>query len=290
MAFSVKTGRNVLAMTSWCTLVLLCMSTSSFGQVRHNRVRSDMAPGLLAERYRKADPDLARVIQPVRVITPAETTVSVLYNGSVMTAAQSKTTVGLAVGPVYQLKVFGLNLNESVELYPSVELLGRLYPPKGMEHRFPIEIEITRSDLLEAIDGNMVTKVIYLEHGDMVIPHRHTPDTQPTFDVSANEDPLRASKSLGRPMAVLRIGSRVPLNGNPVDTIRTIGPAPLVLPEPVQYSSNAVGPVPFNRPALPRSVGTTSKLTDQQPTQDLPPIIRMDRSASRSNVPSDHQR
>jgi len=266
------------------------MSASSFGQVRHNQIRSDMAPGLLAERYRKADPDLARVIQPVRVITPAETTVSVLFNGSVMTASQSKTTVGLAVGPVYQLKVSGLNLNESVELYPSIELLGRLYPPKGMETRFPIEIAITRSDLLEAIDGNMVTKVIYLEHGDMVIPHRHTPDTQPTFDVSANEDPLRASKTLGRPMAILRIGSRVPLNGNPVDTIRTIGPAPVLLPEPVQYSSNTPATAPSNRPPLPHAASVTSKLTDQQPPRDLPPIIRMNRSANRLNVPSNHQR
>ena len=57
-------------MQTLCTLLLSFMSASSVGQVRHNRVRSDMAPGLAAERYRKADPDLATVIQPVRIITP----------------------------------------------------------------------------------------------------------------------------------------------------------------------------------------------------------------------------
>ena len=264
-------------MQALCTLVFSFTSASSVGQVRHNRVRSDMAPGLAAERYRKADPDLATIIQPVRITTPRETTVSVLSNGNLLTTAQSKTTIGLAIGPVYQLKVSGLNLHESVELYPSIELLGRLYPPKGMENRFPIEIEITRDDLLQVIDGSMVTKVIYLEHGDMVIPHRHSPDIQPGFDVSASEDPLRASQSLGRPMAILRIGSRVPLNGNPTDTIRTIGPAPILLPEPVQYSLSS----PANHPTPPRAA-TVAR--DRQPERNLPPIIQGNRSASRSHA------
>ena len=265
-------------------VVLVIMSGSSRGQVKHNRVRSDMAPGLAAERYRKADPDLARVIQPVRIIAPAETTVSVLSNGSVLTASQSKTTMGLAVGPVYQVKVSGLNLHESVELYPSIELLGRLYPPKGLESRFPIEIEITRDDLLQVIDGSMVTKVIYLEHGDMVIPHLHSKDTQPSFDVAANEDPLRASQSLGRPMAILRIGSRVPLNGNPADTIRTIGPAPVMLPEPIEVGLE----VQPNRPALPWMAGAG---TSQRPPANLPPIVQGNRSAgSNSNVLPNHIR
>ena len=120
-------------MKAACTLMLFLMSSSSVGQVRHHRIRSDMAPGLAAERYRKANPDLGSVIQPVRIMAPRETTISVLSNGNVLNNAQSTTTVGLAIGPVYQVKVTGLNLNESVELYPSIELLGRLYPPEGME-------------------------------------------------------------------------------------------------------------------------------------------------------------
>ena len=241
-----------MAQTLLCAVAMIVITSDASGQIRHNRIRSDMAPGLAADRYRRADPDLARVIQPVRIIAPAETTVSVLSNGSVLSAAPSKVTMGLAVGPVYQVKVSGLNLHETVELYPSIELLGRLYPPKGMENQFPIEIEITRDDLLQVIDGSMVTKVIYLEHGDIVLPHRHSPDMQPSFDVGASEDPLQASQSLGRPMAILRIGSRVPLNGNPADTIQTIGPAPTLLPEPVQLSLSDQP----NRPALPRTLGS----------------------------------
>ena len=276
MALSVTTWRSALAMTALVALMFSFASASSVAQVRHNRVRSDMAPGLASERYRKADPDLANVTQPVRIIAPAETTVSVLSNGSVLSASQSKVTMGLAVGPVYQVKVSGLNLNESVELYPSIELLGRLYPPRGMENRFPIEIVITRDDLLQVIDGSMVTKVIYLEHGDMVVPHRHSPDTQPTFDVSANEDPLQSSQSLGRPMAILRIGSRVPLNGNPADTIRTIGPAPILLPEPVQFSLSDQP----NRPALPRTARVEAT---QPPSRNVPPIVTT-RPADRSTT------
>lgn len=274
MVFLVTAWRNVFAMTA-LFMALLSMSESSVGQVRHNRVRSDMAPGLAAERYRKADPDLATVTQPVRIFAPTETTISVLSNGSVLTASPSSVTLGLAVGPVYQVKVSGLNLNESVELYPSIELLGRLYPPKGMENRFPIEIEITRDDLLQAIDGSMVTKVIYLEHGDMVVPHQHSPDVQPTFDVGANEDPLRASQSLGRPMAILRIGSRVPLNGNSAGTIQTIGPAPILLPEPAQFSLGDQFNDQPDRPALPRMAGVPA---NQIPQRNIPPVVPANRS------------
>lgn len=250
---------------------MVVISSDATGQIKHNRVRSDMAPGLAAERYRKADPDLATVTQPVRIFAPTETTISVLSNGRVLTTSSSSVTVGLAVGPVYQVKVSGLNLNESVELYPSIELLGRLYPPAGLENRFPIEIEITRDDLLQVIDGSMVTKVIYLEHGDMVVPHQHSPDVQPTFDVGANEDPLRASQSLGRPMAILRIGSRVPLNGNPADTLQTIGPAPVLLPEPVQFSLTDQ----LDRPTLPR---TASGLPNRMSPSNLPPVVTTNRS------------
>jgi hypothetical protein len=288
VAFLLKTRKNVLAITALTMLLVLLLGASSVGQVRHNRVRSDMAPGLAAERFRKADPDLARVSQPVRIVAPAETTIDVLSNESVLTTSQSKVTMGLAVGPVYQVKISGLNLYESVELYPSIELLGRLYPPKGMQNRFPIEIAITRDDLLQVIDGSMVTKVIYLEHGDMVVPHRHSPDQQPTFDVGANEDPLRASETLGRPMAILRIGSRVPLNGNPADTIRTIGPAPILLSEPVQFS---LGDQP-SRPALPHAGGFKASFqTDQTRSQDLPPVVTTNRSVDTSaNVLSNHNR
>ena len=39
------------------------------------------------------------------------------------------------------------------ELFPTVELIDRLYPPAGAEYRFPIVIQITREDIQLARDG-----------------------------------------------------------------------------------------------------------------------------------------
>jgi hypothetical protein len=183
---------------------------------RHNLVDSRMAPGLAAQSSVLADPRLAQIVQPVRVIAPNQARLEVGGSGGFSETHSARITVGLMIGPVYRFKVTNIPNHFGKELYPSIEVLGRLHAPPGLEEKFPVQVNILQDDLEKALEGRMVTKVIYLEDPDTAFPHRHVEDHQPYFDVLRNEDPLRAAERLGRPMAILRMGSRVP-TGQPND-------------------------------------------------------------------------
>jgi hypothetical protein len=85
-----------------------------------------------------------------------------------------------------------------------------MYAPRGREHRFPIPIVLEEQDLIRALDGGMVTRVIYLEDAEVASPIADEPGSQRVTDVSASDNALQVADQLGRPMAILRIGSRVP--------------------------------------------------------------------------------
>jgi hypothetical protein len=116
----------------------------------------------------------------------------------------------MLIGSVYQLKVTNIPLNEGAEVFPTIELLDRLCPPAGQELRFPIPIELTLEELDLAASGKYVTRVIYLEDPRMALGVRQDPDQQRYYEVDSDTDPLEAADRIGRPMAILRMGSRVP--------------------------------------------------------------------------------
>jgi hypothetical protein len=98
---------------------------------------------------------------------------------------------------------------ENVQLYPTLELVNRLYPPPGYAERFPVVVDITLDDLRTASEGTLVTRVIYLEDPQTPTPHTIPyREEQPSFDVLPQEDPFAVADELGRPMAIIRIGSR----------------------------------------------------------------------------------
>jgi hypothetical protein len=116
----------------------------------------------------------------------------------------------MQLGSLYRFQIMGAVAAKSFELHPSIELLDLLHPPEGLENDFPIPVVINASDIREASAGRLVTKVIYLEDPEVALPRGGDKTEQPYFDVSAAEDPIRTAEGLGRPMAILRIGSRVP--------------------------------------------------------------------------------
>jgi hypothetical protein len=200
----------------FCVVLLANQANAQRPYERHNLLDSKMAPGLAAQASLLSDPRLSQVVQPVRVIAPNHARLEVGGSGGFAETHSARVTVGLMIGPVYRFKVTNIPNHPGKELYPSIEILGRLHAPPGLEDKFPIQINILQDDLERAIEGSMVTKVIYLEDPDTAFPHRHVEDHQPYFDVLRNEDPLRAAERLGRPMAILRMGSRVP-TGQPDD-------------------------------------------------------------------------
>ena len=75
-----------------------------------------------------------------------------------------------------------------------------------------------------AIGGKFVTRVIYLEPPDNAFPNQKFSDQQKYFDVRAGEDPLEIANRLGRPMAILRIGGRLPEPEGPSESFLFYSP------------------------------------------------------------------
>ena len=97
------------------------------------------------------------------------------------------------------------------EIFPTVELIDRLYPPPGLALRFPIPIELTQDELELAARGAFVTRVIYVEDPQQALPVAQRRDSeQPWIEAPPGEDPLVTADRFGRPVAILRIGGRVP--------------------------------------------------------------------------------
>ena len=101
-----------------------------------------------------------------------------------------------------------------------------------MENDFPVQVVVTREDIEVALAGRMVTRVIYLEDPRGPLPHLHTVTDQPSIDVGSGQDPLRTAEQMGRPMAILRMGSRVPMEGEVAEWLTFGIAAPTVLPNP----------------------------------------------------------
>ena len=204
-----KFGSDRLVTAIMIAIVLLFASNAQAQRSRH-LLRGNMIPGQASQIRALGSPSKAGQNQPVKLIVPDGVELSIVSSGSFAATAQPSHTVGIQLGSLYRFRVTGVDVGTSFELYPSVELLDLLRPPAGLENDFPIPIVMTASDIREASAGRLVTKVIYLEDPEVALPRAGNKNEQPSFDVSAAEDPVRTAAGLGRPMAILRIGSRVP--------------------------------------------------------------------------------
>ncbi|MDG1872533.1 MAG: hypothetical protein P8J27_01380 [Mariniblastus sp.] len=226
----------------------------------HYLVRGDMAPGVAADMARMTDQRLNGHVQPVRMVGPIGSRLQVRSQQGYTATHSSRVSVGLKVGPVYRFKVTNIPRHTGKELYPSVEVLNKLSPPKGLENEFPIQVVMTQDDLEEALQGRLVTKVIYLENPEISLPHRHQEDKQPFFDIGGGQDPLRAAEKMGRPMAILRIGSRIPMASDRGQEFEFHAPAPSLLPDPqTMRAQENVDDIPnrvpqANTPSVPEKI------------------------------------
>lgn len=161
--------------------------------------------------------------------------------------------VGLQIGPVYRLKVTNLPFAPGVEVFPTIEMIDRLYTPTGQQRRFAVPIEFTREDLEMAAAGKFITRVFYIEDPQDATPASQIANAPSWFDLKPGQDPLAVADGLGRPIAIVRLGGRVPdqaeltspsfLYGCPPWTLYEAGAAPA---PPVAAASGVEGPpLPF---------------------------------------------
>ena len=178
-----------------------------------------MPPGAIGSQRLARGGPLSGYFQPVRIRAPEGARIS-LASEDGYSAARPRTAspeaaqvnealVGMQIGYVYRLEVTSIPDNPGVSIYPTIELIDRLYPPPGLALRFPIPIELTQDELEMAANGAFVTRVIYVEDPLHALPvARRANGEQPWTEAPVGDDPLVTADRNGRPIAILRIGSR----------------------------------------------------------------------------------
>ncbi len=201
------------------TVLVLFVMAGSTGMVngQQNRLphvwpmyQDNMAPGVIGQSQIQRRPQAFGYFQPVEITGPEGIRISLATSGVFDEPQPAPFRAGLLVGAPYRIRVGGIPYEDGQELYPTIEIIDRLYAPSEREHRMPIPIELDENDLTAALRGDMVTRVIYLEDSEIAEPVSYAEGGQRVRDVYGAEDALQAADQLGRPVAILRIGSRVP--------------------------------------------------------------------------------
>jgi hypothetical protein len=170
-----------------------------------------MPPGAIGSlRLHRARP-LSGYFQPVRIRAPQGARIALARDASFEIPQPGEVLVGMHIGWVYRLQVTEIPNNPGLEIFPTIELIDRLYPPPGLALRYPIPVELTLEELELAGRGAFVTRVIYVEDPQLALPIAQRADgAQPWIEAPAGEDPLVTADLRGRPVAILRFGGRVP--------------------------------------------------------------------------------
>lgn len=175
---------------------------------------SHLMPGAIgAQGHPQAGPfpeaSLAAALQPVSIQGPKGMTVSVeTFSGWTPPAAAPFRT-SLLVGSTYRVRIGGIRGYEGLEVYPTIRILARLATPPGMDRRFPVELVIDENDLVMALEGAHVERVVYMDCD----PNTADVSAANWFDVRPCDDPRQVAATLGAPVAEIVLGNRLPAPG-----------------------------------------------------------------------------
>lgn len=169
-----------------------------------------MPPGAIGSQRLLRDGPLSGYFQPVRIRAPKGARISLAEEGGFSETQSNRVLAGMQIGSVYRFRVTDFGSEPGQAVFPTVEVIDRLYPPAGLALRYPIPVELTAEELELAARGNFVTRVIYLEDPNQALPTSQKDGEQPWAEAPQGADPLVVADELGRPVAILRIGGRVP--------------------------------------------------------------------------------
>jgi hypothetical protein len=184
-----------LAMATWLALAASAQAQGPW----HFQNKADLPPGVIGLRQLERGGPLPGYFQPVEVAAPAGTLISVAGDEGIVEAKRDKLLAGMLIGQVYRLKVGNIPGHAGEEVFPTIEVIDRLYPPPGQAARFPIPIQLTQEELNFALDGRYVLRVIYVEDPRNALPVREVPLQQPYYEIAPGQDALEVADRLGRP-------------------------------------------------------------------------------------------
>lgn len=233
---------------------------SAQGPGLHYQHQGSMPPGAIGQARLQRGGPVQGYFQPVRIKAPQGTSICLAEQGRFTVARPAPLDVGLLVGQVYRIRVTNIPLRPGEEVFPTIEIVDRLYAPQGEEHQFPIPVHLNLEDLRLALAGKFVTRVIYLEDPETALPVRDDPANENWFEIGSKRDPLAVADELGRPVAILRMGGRMPDLAGGLDVNFLFSCPPTMNYPP---AVRVLPPPPRGDPAEPRpqaSRGTENRL------------------------------
>lgn len=268
-----------LHFVAWCCLVgtatpLLCPTAMAQTRAQpnvHYFLNANQAPGAVAAAQVARGARGIGTFQAVSLSGPPELKIALARDGQFLEPLDAPVTTGMLVAGVYRFRVTNIPFRPGEELYPSLEVIDRIYPPAGREHRFPIPVVLTEEDLRLALDGGLVTRVIYLEDSELAEPIDTTAETQIVHTVPSYDNALQVADQLGKPVAILRIGSRVPLdpNGDLSEFLYGCPPWVPLITAPNRQTLVEAGQWPETLPSQ-----ATDKPRSEPPLEDSPRLPR----------------
>ncbi len=259
-----------------------------------------LVPGAMGSAQLERGGPIPGYFQPIQIIAPKGVAVSMAVDGQFSEPLPAPVEAGMLIGAVYRLKVTRIPLHVGMEVFPTIEVVDRTYPPRGQELRFPIPVELTQQDLELASRGSFVTRVVYIENPNGAIPHQSDAMHPSWFDAPPRDDPFTVASSMGRPVVILRIGGRTPTDSESPDAQFIYNSPPLIfladadhplvgcppspLPTPTGAPSSAPAPSPALLPgkptALDKSPDAGSRVIRACDIQDFPESSRRQSPAS----------
>ena len=181
----------------------------------HRLFGTDAPPGVIGAARLQRLGAVVGHYQAVAFRGPGSTQFSLPIDGVFQPSSDEVTRhkplmAGLLIGAVYRFKITSIPGFEGEELFPTVEVIDRTYPPESLAGKFPIPINLDIDDLEDAMQGRLVTRVVYLEDPGTAVPLAETAESTRAFDIPGNQDPVAVADTLGKPVAIIRIGSLAP--------------------------------------------------------------------------------
>ncbi|MDA1051056.1 MAG: hypothetical protein O3C40_11340 [Planctomycetota bacterium] len=236
-------------------ILSLLAGTAAAQPPMHYFHNANLPPGTIAYGQLQRHMLMRGYYQAVELMVPKGVRVSVNVGGQFDEPHEGSVLTGMQIGPVYQLKISDIPYYEGFEIFPTIEVINRLYPPEGKAGRFPIPIQFTQEELELALSGRYVTRVVYLEDHESALPIQDDPSRQRYFEAGPGEDPLQVADKFGRPMLIMRMGSRVPS------------------PEDIANSSANLAPaIVYETPAVPSVLPTDAANAIERPGYNIPRV------------------
>jgi hypothetical protein len=221
------TGQTMIVRGLVILLGFLLTGSAYAQSPQHFPLDHRVETGVLSRWNSIAQPGLYDSPQPVRITLPGGGQISFVEGND--GAQPSPTERTLLVGHVYRVRISDLPDMPGVELYPTIELIDRLHPPAELADEFPVPIDITADEIQSALDDRMVIKVVYLENPELASREPQVNGPHIT-DLAPSANLIETATHLGRPVAILRMGGRIPLSNSPE--------AWQSAADPIQYSAD----------------------------------------------------